>query len=97
MIVEKYQGSKRIQNYLETPKIQQIDRLKIPRFHADPKLLGNPKDSKTWSAKNTKIPRGSKIMKNGKYFSKHMFDLISFTYVFEIIHNYSRFVKISPS
>ena len=32
--------------FLGIPKIQQIDLPKIPRFHADPTLLGNPKDSK---------------------------------------------------
>ena len=30
----------------EIPRIQKIDRLKTPRFHVDPTLLGNPKDSK---------------------------------------------------
>ena len=39
MIVQKYQNATRIQNYhLEIPKIQNMDRPKIPRFHADPKL-----------------------------------------------------------
>ena len=30
--------------FLEIPKIQKFDRPKIQRFHADPKLLENPKD-----------------------------------------------------
>ena len=33
---------------------------KKQRFHAYPKLLGKPRDSKHWSSPNTKIPRGSK-------------------------------------
>ena len=52
------------------------------RFHADAKLFGNPEDSKTWSSKNTKIPRGFNVMGNGQYVSKHNFDVVSFMYVF---------------
>ena len=32
--------------FLEIPKIQKNDMPKIPRFHADPTLLGHPKESK---------------------------------------------------
>ena len=96
LIVHKYQDSTRIKNYLEIPKIRKIDRPKIPRFHADPKLLGNPKDSTKWSSKNTKIPRGFKIMENGQYVFKNMFDLVGFTYVLKICGS-QRFIKIPPS
>ena len=35
----------RVCGFLEILKIQNIDLPKIQRFHADPKLFGNPKDS----------------------------------------------------
>ena len=38
LIIQKYQGSTRIQNHLEILKIQTDDRPKMQRFHADPKL-----------------------------------------------------------
>ena len=52
------------------PKLQKNDRPKIPRFHADTKLLGIPKDSNCWSSKNTKIPRGSKLTWKSQRFKK---------------------------
>ena len=33
-------------------------------------FLGNPKDMKNWSSKNTKIPRGSKITRKSQRFNK---------------------------
>ena len=62
------------------------------------RFLGNLKDSKNWSSKNTKIPRPSKnIQKISKYFQKYI-DLIRYTYVFGLrVHNYSRFTEIPPS
>ena len=56
--------------FLEIPKIQKNDSPKIPRFHADPKLLGNPNDSKIQSSRNNKIPRGSKIAWRSYRFKK---------------------------
>ena len=96
LIVKKYQGPMRIQDYLEIPRIHKLDRPKLQRFHADPTLLGNPKDSKKWSSKNTKILRGFKTMEHGQRLFQKRFDLIGFTYVLEIWES-QRFIKILPS
>ena len=56
--------------FLGIPKIQNFDLPKIPRIHADPTLLGNPKDLKNRSSKNTKIPRGSKITCKSQRFKR---------------------------
>ena len=61
-------------------------------------MFDDLKDSKIWSSKNTEIPRPSKfvVQKHSVVFQKYgWFNRIYLC--LKIIHNYSRFTKISPS
>ena len=60
------------------------------------RFLGDLKDSKTWSSKNTKNPDPSKIILTASTVYKHVwFNRIHLW--FKIINNYSRFTKIPQS
>ena len=69
----------------------------VGMLRGTPKFLGNLKDSKIWSSKNTKIPSSSKIIQKFGIASHKYFWFSRIYLCFWIINNYSRFTKIPPS
>ena len=61
-----------VRGFLEIPKIQNIDLPKIPRFHADPRILGNPNNSKNGRPKLPRFHADAKSWKFDKTFEKHV-------------------------